>query len=146
MLDAPLPDPMGELIVEVRSDPDVAALVVDRVRGLRPAPGDAQPRGSYRAFVVLAALDAPPDPRIPVVRASYSAACYGATAQGAWAVWAAVAKAEHRRGLRTTRAGVGIWDSYASGGSEDEDPDTQQPVVRGVIELVYASRLVGQGG
>jgi len=142
MLDGPLPDPLGALIIEVRSSPGVAALVTDRVRGLRPAPGDARPKGAYRAFVVLSVLDAPPDPRLPMARAVYGASCYGATGQQAMALWGAVAAAVHRAGVRRKASGLAIWDSFASGGSEDEDPDTQQPVVRGTLEVLYATRLL----
>jgi len=143
MLDAPLLDPFGAYIVEVRSDIDVMALVADRVRGNEPAPGDAQPKGSYRAFIVLVTLAADPDPDIPVTFARYGARCYGATFQAAWQVYAALVKATHRVGPRLKDSGLGIYQTLViSGGAEEEDPDTKQPYVNATISLLATAQAV----
>lgn len=139
----PQMDPMGSLIVEVRDDVDVDALVDGRVRGFQPAPGDAQPLGKFKAFVVLVTLDAPPHPQLPITFASYALRAYGVTPQGAWAVWGACVKALHRYGPRVKASGLGIYRSAViSGGDQSADPDTDQPVVEGVIRLIATTQAV----
>jgi hypothetical protein len=143
MLSEPMLDPTGALILELRADTDVAALIVDRVRGEEPAAGDAQPKGSYKAYIVLATLGLPPDPFLPVTSATYGITCYGATAKDAMAVYAAVVKALHKKGPRTNGKGLGIYiSSIVSGGEADKDPDTQQPCVRGTISLIATTQAV----
>lgn len=143
MLADPQLDPMGALITELRADSDVAALVSARVRGFEPAPGDALGPGSYQAFIVLTALSVPPHPRVPITFAEYGARCYGATPQGAWAVWGAVVKALHQVGDRTKSNGLLIYRTFVlTGGSQDRDPDTQQPVVTGSIRLTASLNSV----
>lgn len=136
MLAEPQLDPMGALIAEARADPDLSALVSTRVRGFEPAPGDALGPGQYQAFVVIAALDVPPHLRVPLTFATYGVNCYGSTAQGAWAVWGAFVKAFHMVGPRVKANGLGIYQTFVvSGGEQDKDPDTGQPVVRGTIRV-----------
>lgn len=143
MLDDPQLDPMGALIAELRADTDVAALVSARVRGFEPAPGDAQGAGSYQAFIVLTAFSVPPHPRVPITFAEYGARCYGSTPQNAWAVWAAVVKALHQVGDRTKSNGLLIYRTFVlTGGQQDRDPDTQQPVVIGSIRLTASLQSV----
>lgn len=143
MLDDPQLDPLGSLLREIRDDVDVDALVDGRVRGYEPAPGDAKPAGSYQAFVVLVTLSAPPDPQLPVTFATYAVRCYGATPQGAWALWGAVAKAVHERGPRVKSNGLGIYKTIViDGGEQGQDPDTRQPVVEGTIRLIATTRTV----
>lgn len=143
LLSDPLLDPFGALLVEVRDDVDVTALVDDRVRGNEPAPGDAQPTGKYKAFVVIGTLAAPPDPDVPVTFASYSFRCYGTTFQNAWAVYGAVVKAVHRVGPRLKVSGLGIYQTLVTGGGEEaKDPDTAQPYVSGVITLIATAQVV----
>lgn len=143
MLAQPQLDPMGALITELRGDPDVAALVAARVRGFEPAPGDALGAGSYRAFVVLSALDVPPHPRLPITFADYAVRCYGATPQGAWAVWGAVVKALHQVGPRTKSNGLLIYKTLVrSGGEQELDPDTRQPVVIGTVGVIATTQAV----
>lgn len=143
MLADPQLDPMGSLIGELRADADVAALVSTRVRGFEPAPGDALGPGQYQAFVVLTALSVPPHPRVPVTFAEYGVRCYGATPQNAWAVWAAVVKALHQVGDRTKTNGLLIYRTFVlTGGQQDRDPDTQQPVVTGSIRLTASLQSV----
>ena len=52
-----IPDVLPKLLIEIRDDPAVAAIVGTRVRGFEPAP--AMPRAPpYQAFVVLGELSA----------------------------------------------------------------------------------------
>lgn len=149
MLTAPQLDPMGALIAELRADSSVSALVSTRVRGFEPAPAkdgqpaDAQGPGNYQAFIVITALSVPPHPRVPITFAEYGIRCYGATAQGAWAVWGAVVKALHQVGPRTKSNGLLIYRTFViTGGQQDRDPDTSQPVVTGSIRLTASLQSV----
>ena len=142
MLDDPQKDPMGTLILEARADSDVAALVSTRVRGFEPAPGDAKGAGEYQAFVVFSALDVPVNPRLPITDATYGIAAYGATPQNAWAVWGALVKAFHAVGPRIGSSDLGIFRSWMTGGEQDKDPDTGQPLVRGVLRLIGTAQAV----
>jgi hypothetical protein len=143
MLDDPQLDPLGSLLVEIRDDVDVDGLVDGRGRGFEPAPGDAQPKGSYKAFFVLVTLSAPPDPQLPVTFATYGLRAYAATPQAAWALWGTIVKAVHEIGPRLKGNGLGIYKSIViSGGESDKDPDTQQPVVTGTIRLIATTQAV----
>lgn len=143
MFSDPPTDPLGSLLVEIRSDVDVDDLVDGRVRGGEPAPGDAKAAGSYQAFIVITTLDDPPHSRIPVRFANYALACYGATFQNASAVYAAVVKAIHRVGPRVKANGLGIyWTTVVTGGEQDKDPDTNQPLVRATIQLIGTTQAV----
>lgn len=143
MLADPQLDPMGSLILELRADSDVAGLVSTRVRGFEPAPGDVLGAGHYEAFIVVSALSVPPHPRVPVTFAEYGIRCYGATPQNAFAVWGAVVKALHQVGPRTKSNGLLVYKSIVlTGGTQDRDPDTQQPVVTGSIRLTASLQSV----
>lgn len=137
MLTAPQLNPMGALIAEAKADPDVAALTGTRVRGGEPAPGDARGPGEYQAFVVISALDVPPHPQLPITFAEYALNAYGTTHQNASAVWFALVKAFHKARARVKGNGLGIYQSIVvTGGGEDRDPDTDQPVVRGTVRVI----------
>lgn len=148
MLDVPQLDPMGSLLAELRADIHVDDLTDGRVRGFEPRgathtggvqtyEGDALGPGSYKAFVVVVALDVPIHPSLPITFADYALRCYGATHQNAWAVWGAVAKALHAVGPRVKASGIGFYRSAVlSGGTQDTDPDTGQPVVTGTLSLI----------
>lgn len=139
----PMLDPLGALLIEIRDDIDVDALVDGRVRGGEPAPGDAQAAGKYRAFIVLITLSSPPEMRIPVTFATYGARCYGTTFQNAAAVYGALVKAVHQVGPRLKSSGLGIYRSAViSGGEATKDPDTQQPVVTATISLIATTQVV----
>jgi hypothetical protein len=142
MLDDPQKDPMGSLILEARADSDVDNLVDGRVRGFEPADGDAKGPGEYQAFVVLSALAVPIHPQLPITDATYGIAAYGSTPQNAWAVWAALVKAWHARGPRVGSSHLGIYRSWMSGGEQDKDPDTQQPLVRGTLRLIATAQAL----
>ena len=142
-LDEPLLDPFGSFITELKADVDLISLVSDRIRGNEPGPGDVQPAGSYRAFIVLETLVAVPDPDLPVTFAQYGARCYGTTFQGAWAVYGALVKATHRVGPRLKVSGLGIYQTLITGGGgEEKDPDTKQPYVNATITLIATAQAV----
>lgn len=149
MLDEPQLDPMGALIAEARNDADVGLLVGNRVRGYEPKPatdadrGDARGPGEYVPFVIISALSVPPHPRVPVTFAEYALNAYGTTPQNAWAVWGALVKAFHAVRTRVKGNGLGIYQSLVvSGGEQDRDPDTSQPVVRGVVRVIATTLAV----
>jgi hypothetical protein len=128
---------MGALVAEARADAHVAALVSTRVRGGEPGPEDAKGPGEYQAFVVISALDAPPHISVPVTFAEYALNAYGATHQNAWAVWAALVKAFHKVGPRVKANGLALYQTFVvTGGTQDADPDTKQPVVRGTLRVI----------
>lgn len=142
---------LGPLIVEARTDADLRALVGTRVRGQYPAPedpavpgsGDVQPKGSWKAFVILSVLDAPPHPSLPITFAEVAARCYGADPTHAWSVWAALVKALHAVGPRVKASGLGIYrTAVLTGGTQDEDPDTHQPVVTGTLQVIATAAAV----
>jgi hypothetical protein len=93
--------------------------------------------------VVVAALSVPPHPRVPVTWAEYGIRAYGATPQGAWAVWGAVVASLHQVGHRTKASGLLVYKTIiVSGGVQDEDPDTHQPVVTGSVQLIASLQSV----
>lgn len=155
MMTDPMLDPFGALLVELRDDADVATLVGNRVRA-EPAPpvfdpttkrliapGDAREKGHWIAFVVLVTLDTSPEAQVPLIRATYGVNCYGTTHQNATAVYGAVAKAIHHVGPRLKASGLGIYQTAViSGGAQDKDPDTEQPVVRATISLIATAQAV----
>jgi hypothetical protein len=148
-MDTPQLDPMGAIVTEARAAPDLAALVGTdargkvRVRGSEPGPGDEKGVGEFQAFVVISTLSAPPMIRTPATVAEYSVRCYGATFQNAWAVWGAFVAAFHEIGPRLKASGLGIYRTdVITGGSEDRDPDTNQPVVTGSIRLIATTQVV----
>lgn len=122
-------DALGKVLIEIREDSAVAALVGTRVRGFEPAPDDARGPGEYQAFVVLSLLDDPRvGPRIPVHRALIAARCYGRTPAEAASLRWAVSNAIHGLSPRVKANGLGIYQSLDDGGgAQEKDPDTQQP-------------------
>jgi len=145
-------DPVGKLLTELRDDPAVAEITgenphiaVPRVRSPEPAPGDAQPKGSYRAHIVIAALALPRHPSVPTQRARHVVRCYGRTEEEAAALYAAASDALHHKGPRLHGSGQGIYVSHDdTGGSPDQDPDTQQPLYSFVVESVATTQAVAQ--
>ena len=77
------------------------------------------------------------------VYATYAVNAYGTTPQNAWAVWGAIVKAFHKVGNRVMANGLGIYQTFViSGGEQDKDPRTEQPVVRGTIRLIATAQAV----
>lgn len=142
MLDDPLMDPMGALVLELRGDADVASLVSTRVRGGEPAEGDARGPGNYQAFVVLTGAPVPLA-RVPVSRSLYGVRCYGVTFQNATAVWSAVVKALHFAGARLKANGLGIYITAIEQAAEPvRDPDTDQPYIEGTIRIIATAQAI----
>lgn len=142
MLEDPMLDPTGALIVELRGDSDVANLVGTRVRAGEPAPGDAKGAGEYQAFVLLIGAPAPYS-RVPVSRSTYTIRCYGVTAQGATALWGAVVKAIHQSRARLKSTGLGIYISWIQDSADQlRDPDTDQPYTEGSLVLYATAQAI----
>lgn len=144
-------DPVGKLLTDLREDSDVAAIVganptepvVPRVRAPKPGTGDAQPLGKYRAFIVIATLATPRLPSVPVQRARHVVRCYGRTPEEAGNLYAAASSALHHRGPRQTGSGHGIYVSHDdTGGTYEEDPDTNQPVYVFVVESLATTQVI----
>lgn len=141
-------DPTGDLISEIREIPAVSAIVGARVRAREPHgatasyAGDARPPGKFVAFIVISTLSRPPERRVPVTFAEYRLRCYGRTGEEADALFDAVAGGLHRRGHRLRPGGLGIYASYVSGGEQDSDPKTSQPVTAGSIQLIATTQVV----
>jgi len=147
----PMTDTLGALLAEAVADPDLSVLVGARVRGVEPKPptsdgdaADARGPKDYVNFVVIAPVDVPPHPSLPVSFADFSVMCFGVTEQGAFEVYRTFVKAFHHRGGRTRPNGLGIYQTLVSSGSgfADRDPDTKQPLVRAVLRVIYATSLV----
>jgi len=135
-------DLTGKLLIELRDDTEVDALVDGRVRGFEPAPGDVKPKGSYQAFVVIVALDTVRMSRAPVQRATYAIRCYGATPQAAMALYGACSDTLHNIGPRL-HADTGIYISFdTTGGTAEKDIDTGQPYVTFIAELIAPTQVV----
>lgn len=142
MLSAPLLDPTGALITELRADAALSALVGTRIAAGEPAPGWSQGAGSYQAFVVLVGAPAP-DARVPISRASYTARCYASTHQQATAVWGALVAAVHGAGPRLKGSGLGIYRTWLLPDADQlRDPDTNQPYTEGTIQLIATAQAV----
>lgn len=142
-------DVTGKVVLDLRSDFDVATLVgtdehgLVRVRGFEPAPGDEQGPGAYRNFVVVVALSTPREKRIPVQRPRFGIRCYGSTPQQAMAVYAACSDALHQVGERVYANRLGVWDSFDdTGATAAKDPDTDQPYVTFVAEYAATTLAI----
>lgn len=143
-------DVLPKLLIELRDDTDVAAIVDRRVRGFEPAPGDADfeidaasEHKFKHAFVVLVQLEALRILRVPVQRPRIVARCYGRTHAEAAALRWACSKAIHLVGPRVHNNGLGIYLSKDDGGGEQEkDPDTQQPLQLLLIDLFATTQAV----
>ena len=130
------PDALPKILLELRDDAEVDAIVDGRVRGFEPAPGDAQGAGDYKAFVVVVQLDAPRLGRIPVQRPRIAVRCYGRTPQEAAELRWACSNALHNTGPRVHTNRLGIYQSMDdTGGEQEKDPDTKQPLQVFVVDL-----------
>jgi hypothetical protein len=129
---------------ELSDDSGVDNLVHGRVRTHEPDAGDLS--GSFKAFIVLSQLGAPPiqGARLAGVQvARISARCYGTTAANAGDVWAAVKTALDGTGPRIHPNGLGIFQTLDdTGGADGSDPDTKQPVMTGIILALATTEAV----
>lgn len=143
-------DPVPELLIELRDDEGVAAIVgenphitVPRVRSPEPGPGDVQAKATYRAFVVIATLATPPMQSVPVQRSRHVVRCYGRTNEEAAALYAACSRALHHKGPRGHGSGQWIYVSHDdTGAAAEADPDTKQPVYTFVVESLATTQVV----
>lgn len=142
MLTSPMLDPTGPVIVELRGDAYLSALVGTRIAQGEVPPGWAKGADAYMAFVILTGAPAP-DRRVPISRTRYTARCYGATFQQAFAVWGALVQAIHMSGPRVKSNGLGIYvTAIAEDADSGKDPDTQQPFVEGTLEVIATAQAV----
>jgi hypothetical protein len=146
-------DPLGKVLLEVRSDSGVTAIAganptasPARVRGFEPAPSDIGAGNStspYKAFVVLVNLGARRERRVPVQRPRILARCYGRTPAEAAQLAAAVSDAVHFKGPRVASNDLGIYASFDdTSGEQDRDPDTLQPYVTVFMDVVATTQAV----
>jgi hypothetical protein len=149
-----VPDVLPKLVIELRADGDVAAIAganpsttTVRVRGGEPGPSDAQPKGSFRAFVVLVQLDAPRMPRVPIQRPQIVARCYGRDFAEAAALRWACSNAIHNVGPRVHSNDLGIYNSLeTTGGEQESDPITKQPYQSLFIEALATTQVAAVVG
>lgn len=148
-------DVLGKLVLELRAESPIVAIVgrdeanLVRVRGFEPSPGDGavqvtdKGRRYANAFIVLATLATPRHPTVPIQTDRVVARCYGRTPAEAMALYVAASNALHNLGPRLHANGLGIYISLDdTGGTQEKDPDTQQPLVSFVISLVATTQAV----
>lgn len=134
---------LGKVVVELRDDADVAAIVGTRISGFEPKQDWVEGPGKYRAHVVLVNEGVQRMRRVPVQRPRIVARCYGRDAVEASALGVAVSNAMHDRGGRVHSNDLGIYRSFAdSGGDQDKDPDTDQPYVTVFLDLIATTQAV----
>jgi hypothetical protein len=146
-------DPLGKIVVEVRSNAGVAALTT-RVRAVEPVGGsdpdwatEIDPvtkvnRFKYR-FVVLTRLGASRHKRAGMQWVRIGVRAYGKDPRDAAALYGAVSDAIHNIGPRKSASGVLVFRSFDdTGGEAAKDPDTGQPYEAGVIAVAAADRVV----
>lgn len=125
--------PIGAIIVELR-DANIAS---KRVSGHEPAMGWARGTGSYQRFVVVSDLGGPPVRNV-VHRKRIGVRAYGVTGQDAEALYGEIQDVLHLAGPRLPGNLRPIYNSRDdTGGSEQRDPDTQQPYYDGVYVVTH---------
>ena len=133
-------DPLGFLLVTIRDNPAVNAIVAGRVRGGELAEGDAAPA------VVLRRLGVTRSPMGRTGRAglegvTISALCFGTTYVQAAQLYGAVSDAIHMKGPRRDASGRQIFLSVdESDGGAALDPDTRWPTETATIFVVAAAQ------
>jgi hypothetical protein len=142
-------DSLGKVIIELRDDAEVAAIVGNRV-GWEPGPGWAAvqvtPQGPRytNAFVLVNTLVTPRHPRLPIQRPRIAVRCYGRTPEEAGQLYVASSNALHGAGPRVHSNGLGIYTSHdvAGGSGPEKDPDTGQPYYSFIAELIATTQAV----
>ena len=128
--------PLGAAIAELLADGTVNGITAGRVRPVEPGENDAKGAGHYVPFVIVSTLDAPIQATVATSAVALGIRAYAASFAAAEALYLACIAVFHRRGARIAANGVGIYNSLAIGGPTlGKDPDTQQPVASGVVEL-----------
>lgn len=143
-----IPAVLPKLLIDLREDDAVSAIVADRVRSPTPAPGDAAwdeiedgTRKYANAFIVLGLLGSPRRLRLPVQDARIVVTCYGRTVVEAAELRWAASNAIHNIGPRIHANGLGIYNSWEDGGGEaDRDPDTGQPFERFIVQAIATTQ------
>jgi hypothetical protein len=134
--------PLGAAVAELQADTAVKAITT-RIRAIEPAAGDALGPGGFLPFVVVTVLDAPWNAPTATSTVTLGLRCYAATFPAAEALYLACAAVFHRKGPRIATSRLGIYGSLAQGGgTPDRDPDTQQPLFYGVIELNVSTQSI----
>lgn len=137
-----LADPTGKVVLELRADAALTALVAGRVDAGEPADGHAKGPGEYLAFVVVMRGFHRRLAHAPVQSVQYVVRCYGATHQGATAVAMAVSGALHAKGNRLA-GGISIFDSIEQGSTGGlTDPDTKQPYMDVLFTVGASTELI----
>lgn len=136
-------DPFGKVLIELREDAVVSA-ITDRIRGHEPGPEDAKGPGEFLAFVVVSDLGTIRGRRgLPIQTPRVNVRCYADTYTNAKALYLACSDALHDVRPRVHSNGLGIYASHdETGGSEGSDPQTHQPYVEGVFELIATTTAV----
>lgn len=142
MLDAPMLDPVGALVSELRADVDLDLLTDGRVSAGEAKEGYALGPGRYQAFVVITGAVGP-HPSAPISTGTLGVRCYGSTYQNAGAVWGAVVKALHKVGPRVKVSGLGIYrTALLPDAAQSKDPDTGQPYIDGTISIIATAQAL----
>lgn len=133
-------DVTGKLIVEIRSDARVAAIVGNRVGGR-----DASAGWSGQAYVLITRIGPIRRPgRAPFFRGRVSIDTFGRTEREAADLYGAVSDVLHARGPRRSAGGVALYLSIEEvGGQTVLDPDNRQPVERSIY--TYSAPLAQAG-
>lgn len=141
----------NKLLIELRDDAAVSAIVSTRVRVFEPAPGDAGwttdvltgDKTYNNAFVVIVQLASPRAHRNPVQAPRFAVRCYGRTVIEADDLYRACSDAIHETGPRLYANGLGIYHSHDdTGGNAEKDPDTGQPYMTFIVELLATAQAV----
>jgi hypothetical protein len=139
MSDWTVSDPMGSILYELR----VANVASKRVRAAEPAPGDAQPHGSYQRFVVVVDLGGPRQHRMPLQVLRYAIRAYGVTYQDARDLYGECSDVLDNAGPRYGPTDVALYQTLDdTGGSASKDPDTGQPVYEGIFEIFAGAQAL----
>lgn len=135
-----LVSPLGAAISELHAAGTVTAITT-RIRPIEPGEGDALSAGSYIPFVVVSVLDSRPLGHMGVRETTLDIAAYHSTWPLAEALWLACESVFLDGQARLGPNRIGIYNSQVtSGGVPDRDPDTKQPLFRGVV--TYPTALV----
>jgi hypothetical protein len=125
--------PLGSAIAELQDAVTVSAITT-RIRPVEPGAGDALGAGHYLAFVVVSVLDSRPLGHMGVRETTLGLSCYAATWPLAEVLYLACEGVFLDRQARLGPGRIGVYNSQVvSGGEPDRDPDTQQPLFRGVV-------------
>lgn len=127
--------PLGAAVAELLADGTVTAITT-RIRPIEPGALDDKGADSYVSYVVVSVLDAPWQAATATSSVTLGLRCYAPTFPGAEALYLACAAVFHRKGPRIAKSRLGIFNSLVTGGGTfDKDPDTQQPLVHGIVEM-----------